>query len=86
MATKINIQPPDLNNCKSYEAFKREISAWADVTDLSKQKQGNFIVLSLPNFLTFNNISPMYIFKKKIVKNLLSNLSLFVIVVFEHGS
>ena len=55
MATKINIQPPDLNNCKSYEAFKREISAWADVTDLPKQKQGNFIVLSLPNKSKFGD-------------------------------
>ena len=55
MATKINIQPPDLNSCKSYEAFKREISAWADVTDLPKQKQGNFIVLSLPNKSKFGD-------------------------------
>ena len=55
MATKINIQSPDLNNCKSYEAFKREISAWADVIDLPKQKQGNFIVLSLPNKSKFGD-------------------------------
>ena len=49
MASKFTIQPPDLNDCKSYEAFKREVKAWADVTDLAKKKQGNFIALSLPN-------------------------------------
>ena len=55
MASKFTIQPPDLNECKSYEAFKREIVAWADVTDLAKKKQGNFIALSLPNKSKFGD-------------------------------
>ena len=47
--SKLNLQPPDLNQCKSYEAYKRELEAWAEVTDLAKNKQGNYVVLSLPN-------------------------------------
>ena len=52
---KYNITPPDLNECKSYEAYKRELSAWAAVTELAKNKQGNYVVLSLPNKSKFGN-------------------------------
>lgn len=52
---KYNITPPDLNECKSYEAYKRELSAWAAVTELAKSKQGNYVVLSLPNKSKFGN-------------------------------
>lgn len=52
---KYNITPPDLNECKSYEAYKRELTAWSAVTDLAKNKQGNFVVLSLPNKSKFGN-------------------------------
>jgi hypothetical protein len=52
---KYNITPPDLNECKSYEAYKRDLSAWAAVTELAKNKQGNYVVLSLPNKSKFGN-------------------------------
>ena len=52
---KVNLQPPDLNQCKSYEAFKREVKAWAEVTDLPSVKQGNYVVLSLPNKSQFGD-------------------------------
>ena len=52
---KYNITPPDLNECKTYEAYKRELSAWAAVTELAKSKQGNYIALSLPNKSKFGN-------------------------------
>ena len=55
MASKFSVQPPNLNECKTYEAFKREVKAWADVTDLAKKKHGNFIALSLPNKSKFGN-------------------------------
>ena len=55
MAIKYGVTPPDLNECKTYEAFKRELSAWASVTDLAKAKQGNFVALSLPNKSKFGN-------------------------------
>ena len=55
MASKFTVQPSNLNDCKTYEAFKRELKAWADVTDLAKKKQGNFIALSLPNQSKFGN-------------------------------
>ena len=55
MATKFGVTPPDLNACKTYEAFKREITAWASVTDLAKSKQGNYVALSLPNKSQFGN-------------------------------
>ena len=50
-----NITPPDMNDCKSYEAYKRKLSAWAAVTDLAKKKQGSYVALSLPNKLRFGN-------------------------------
>ena len=46
---KFNIPAPNLNESKSYDAFKRELLAWEDVTDLPAEKRGNFIALSLPN-------------------------------------
>lgn len=52
---KLNIQPPELNECKTYEAYKRELKAWSNVTDLPKNKQGNYIVLSLPNKSKFGD-------------------------------
>lgn len=55
MATKFGVTPPDLNECKTYEAYKRELKAWASVTDLAKAKQGNFVALSLPNKSKFGS-------------------------------
>ena len=52
---KYNITPPGLNDCSSYAAFKRELKAWSAVTDLPKSKQGNYVVLSLPNKSEFGN-------------------------------
>ena len=49
MATKVHLQPPDLKECKTYEAFKRELKCWQSVTDLPVGKQGNYIALALPN-------------------------------------
>ena len=53
--SKLNLQPPDLTQCKSYEAYKRELKAWSEVTDLAKGKQGNYVVLSLPNKSQFGD-------------------------------
>jgi len=55
MATKVNLQPPDLNECRSYESYKRQLKAWAYVTDLPKGKQGNYVVLALPNKSKFGD-------------------------------
>ena len=52
---KFSVTPPDLNGCKTYEAYRRELSAWAAVTDLAEKKQGNYIALSLPNKSDFGN-------------------------------
>ena len=52
---KVTITPLDLNECKTYEAYKRELKAWSAVTDLVKSKQGNFVALSLPNKSEFGN-------------------------------
>ena len=52
---KLNITPPDMNDCKNYEAYKRELSAWEAVTELAKTKQGNYIALTLPNKSKFGN-------------------------------
>ena len=35
--------------------MKREITAWASVTDLAKSKQGNYVALSLPNKSQYGN-------------------------------
>ena len=45
MATKIN--PPNLTSVP-YELYKQKLLAWREVTDLSKDKQGAAIALSLP--------------------------------------
>ena len=45
---KLNITPPDLNECKTYEAFKRELKAWASVSDLPKTKQNRATTLFYP--------------------------------------
>lgn len=44
-----------MNDCKNYEAYKRELSAWEAVTELAKTKQGNYIALTLPNKSKFGN-------------------------------
>ena len=46
MTTRIN--PPSLNSTKSYERFKQELSAWREITELKKEKQGIAVALSLP--------------------------------------
>ncbi|MCG7877704.1 MAG: hypothetical protein N0C90_15405 [Candidatus Thiodiazotropha endolucinida] len=46
MTTRIN--PPTFNQAKTYERFKQELLAWTEITDLSKDKQGIAIALSLP--------------------------------------
>ena len=45
MATRID--PPSLRT-KTYELYRQELLAWREVTDLSKEKQGVAIALSLP--------------------------------------
>ena len=45
MTTKIN--PPNLTSVP-YEPYKQKLLAWSEVTDLSKDKQGVAIALSLP--------------------------------------
>ena len=45
MGTKIN--PPNLTSVP-YELYKQKLLAWREVTDLSKEKQGVAIALSLP--------------------------------------
>ena len=47
MTTKIN--PPAFNSAKSYERFKQELLAWREITELSKNKQGIAVALSLPD-------------------------------------
>ena len=46
MAMKLN--PPEFSKHKSYERYKQELTAWREITDLSKEKQGIAIALSLP--------------------------------------
>ena len=45
MGTKIN--PPNLTSVP-YELYEQKLLAWREVTDLSKEKQGVAIALSLP--------------------------------------
>ena len=47
MTTRIN--PPTFNKAKTYERFRQELLAWTEITDLSKDKQGIAIALSLPD-------------------------------------
>ena len=70
MAAKFSIQPPIMDACKSYEAFKRELQAWSEVTDLGKKKQGNFIALSLPNNSKFGNDIRERVFEKLSMEDL----------------
>ena len=67
---KLTVTPPDLNECKTYEAFKRELSAWAAVTDLAEKKQGNYIALSLPNKSEFGNDLRERVFENLTVEEL----------------
>ena len=46
MKTRIN--PPTFNKGKNYESFRQELTAWKEITELSKDKQGIAIALSLP--------------------------------------
>ena len=46
MTTKIN--PPSLEKAKTYEGFKQQVLAWNEITDLSNNKQGIAVALSLP--------------------------------------
>ena len=46
MTTRIN--PPSYSSGKSYERFKQELLAWREITELSKNKQGIAVALSLP--------------------------------------
>ena len=82
MATKFTIQPPDLNECKSYEAFKRELKAWADVTDLARKKQGNFIALSLPNKSKFGDDLKERVFEKLTLEELKEDTGLDKVILF----
>ena len=47
MTMKIN--PPSFNSAKSYERFKQELLAWREITEISKNKQGIAVALSLPD-------------------------------------
>ena len=45
MTTRIN--PQIFNKRKNYEGFRQELTAWKEITDLSKDKQVIAIALSL---------------------------------------
>jgi hypothetical protein len=53
--SKLVVSIPNLNECKSYEAFKRELQTWSTVTEIGKKKQGNVVALSLPNKSEFGD-------------------------------
>ena len=40
--------PPIFNKRNNYERFRQEFTSWKEITDLSKDKQGIAIALSLP--------------------------------------
>ena len=82
MTSKFTIQPPDLNECKSYEAFKQELKAWSDVTDLVKKKQGNFIALHLPNKSKFGNDLKERVFEKLSLEELKEENGLDKVIAF----
>lgn len=46
MTTRIN--PPTFHKAKNKERFRQELLAWKEITDLSNEKQGIVIALSLP--------------------------------------
>ena len=48
LAMAMRISPPEFSKSKSYERYKQELTAWREVTDLKKEKQGIAIALSLP--------------------------------------
>ena len=45
----MKINPPSFNSAKSYERFKQELLAWREITEISKNKQGIAVALSLPD-------------------------------------
>ena len=45
--TTYNIPPPSYKNASSYEHYKTLLSAWAEYTDVPKEKQGLAVALSL---------------------------------------
>ena len=44
----MKLKPPTFKSGKSYERYKQELLAWREVTDISKEKQGISVALSLP--------------------------------------
>lgn len=42
------MNPPTLTNRKAYEQFKAETLAWAQITELNKEKQAIAVALNLP--------------------------------------
>ena len=40
--------PPVLKNGGNYEFYRKRISAWTELTDTAKDKQGIVVALSLP--------------------------------------
>ena len=46
MAMKIN--PPRLDKCKNYAAYKNELDGWREITSTEKKSQGYAVALSLP--------------------------------------
>ena len=46
MTTRIN--PPTFNKGKNYERFRQQLTAWKEITELSKDKQCIAIALSFP--------------------------------------
>ena len=44
----MKIQPPDFRK-KSYDRYKQELSAWKEVTEMDKKKQGIAVALTLPD-------------------------------------
>ena len=44
----VKIQPPDFRK-KSFDRYKQELSAWKEVTEMDKKKQGIAVALTLPD-------------------------------------
>ena len=42
------MNPPTLRKGMLYELYKQELSAWSEVTDIHRNKQGAMVALSLP--------------------------------------
>ena len=47
MTTSFRVAPPSWDDDKSFDVWKSELDLWKMVTDLTKQKQGPAIVLTL---------------------------------------